>query len=88
MKSGLRNILVLKAKAISIKQKQFTLGHISSSRQLRILVACEESQTVTQALRKRGHQAFSCDILPTTGKNPEWHIKDDVLNHLDKGWDT
>ncbi len=81
------NKIKLRAKAILIKQKQFTLGNISSSRPLRILVACEESQTVTQALRKRGHQAFSCDILPTTGKNPEWHIQDDVLNHLDKGWD-
>ena len=39
------------------------------------------------ALRSRGHEAYSCDILPTTGKHPEWHIQGDVLNQLDKGWD-
>jgi len=35
---------------------------------------------------ERGHEAYSCDILPTEG-NPEWHIQDDILNHLDDGWD-
>jgi len=51
-----------------------------------ILVACEESQVVTEAFRKAGHCAFSCDILPTSGSHPEWHIQDDVLNHIDIGW--
>lgn len=44
-----------------------------------ILVACEESQAVTIELRKRGHIAFSCDILPCSGGHPEWHIMGDVL---------
>lgn len=81
-------IIKLRAKAILIKQKQLTLGKLpTANRPLRILVACEESQTVTMALRSQGHEAHSCDILPTTGKHPEWHIQDDVLNQLDKGWD-
>jgi len=53
---------------------------------MRVLIACEFSQVVTNAFREQGHEAFSCDILPTEG-NPEWHIQDDVLNHLDDGWD-
>jgi len=54
---------------------------------MRILVACEESQAVTIELRKLGHQAFSCDILPESGGYPEWHIQGDVLNQFNKGWD-
>ena len=54
---------------------------------MKILVACEESQAVTKELRKLGHQAFSCDILPCSGGHPEWHIQGDVLEQLDKGWD-
>jgi hypothetical protein len=54
---------------------------------MRILVACEESQIVCMAFRKRGHEAYSCDIEDCSGGHPEWHIKDDVLKHLDDGWD-
>lgn len=46
---------------------------------MKILVACEESQAVTTELRKLGHEAYSCDILPCSGGHPEWHIKQDVL---------
>lgn len=46
---------------------------------MRILVACEESQVVTAALRERGHEAYSCDILETSGAHPEWHIQYDAL---------
>lgn len=46
---------------------------------MRILVACEESQRVCTAFRKKGHNAFSCDILPCSGWHPEWHIQGDVL---------
>ena len=53
---------------------------------MRVLVACEESQSVTIALRARGHEAYSCDILPCSGGHPEWHIQDDVTRHL-TGWD-
>lgn len=44
-----------------------------------ILVACEESQAVTKELRKLGHEAYSCDIIPCSGGHPEWHIMHDVL---------
>jgi len=44
-----------------------------------VLVACEESQSVCIEFRKRGHEAYSCDILPCSGGHPEWHICDDVL---------
>ena len=54
---------------------------------MKVLVACEESQAVTIELRKLGHQAFSCDILPTSGKYPEFHLQDDVLKVLNNNWD-
>ena len=52
-----------------------------------VLVACEESQAVTIAFRERGHEAYSCDIQNCSGGHPEWHIKDNVLDHLNDGWD-
>jgi len=39
---------------------------------LRILVACEESQTVTKELRALGHEAFSFDLAPCSGTHPKW----------------
>lgn len=46
---------------------------------MRVLIACEESQTVCKAFRKRGHEAYSCDIQEPSGGHPEWHIHGDVL---------
>jgi len=46
---------------------------------MKILVACEESQVVTSAFRALGHEAYSCDILPCSGGHPEWHIQGDCL---------
>lgn len=54
---------------------------------MKILVACEESQAVTIELRKLGHDAYSCDLQECSGGHPEWHIKGDVLNVLNNGWD-
>ena len=54
---------------------------------MRILVACEESQAITKELRKLGHEAFSCDLLPCSGGHPEWHYQKDVFEVIDKGWD-
>ena len=54
---------------------------------MKILIACEESQTVCKAFRKLGHEAFSCDILPSSGGHPEWHIQDDVLKTINDEWD-
>ena len=46
---------------------------------MKILVACEESQTVTKELRTLGHLAYSCDLEPCSGGHPEWHIQRDAL---------
>lgn len=54
---------------------------------MKILVACEESQRVTKEFRLLGHDAFSCDILPTSGDNPEWHIQGDVMSDINDDWD-
>lgn len=53
---------------------------------MRVLVACEKSHRVAGAFRARGHDAWSCDILPCEIETP-YHIQDDVLKHLDDGWD-
>ena len=49
---------------------------------MRVLIACEESQTVCKAFREKGHEAYSCDIIECSGGHPEWHIKGDVLDIL------
>lgn len=54
---------------------------------MRILVGCEESQAVTIELRKLGHEAFSCDVMESSGGYPQWHIQGDLLKELHKGWD-
>lgn len=46
---------------------------------MRCLVACEESQRVTNELRRLGHEAYSCDIQEPSGGHPEWHIMGDCL---------
>lgn len=46
---------------------------------MKILIACEESQTVCKAMRERGHEAYSADIQEPSGGHPEWHILGDVL---------
>lgn len=46
---------------------------------MKVLVACEESQTVCKAFRKRGHEAYSCDIMECSGGHNEWHIMQDVI---------
>ena len=54
---------------------------------MKILVACEESQAVTIELRKLGHEAYSCDVLPCSGGHPEWHLQQDVIPLLQEKWD-
>jgi hypothetical protein len=51
---------------------------------MRVLLACEESQAVCIEMRKKGHEAYSCDILPCSGEYPEWHIQGDVLQVIDQ----
>ena len=52
---------------------------------MKVLVACEYSGIVRDAFTAKGHDAWSCDILPTESKGN--HFQGDVLEHLDKGWD-
>lgn len=52
---------------------------------MRVLVGCEFSGVVRQAFRDRGHDAWSCDLLPADDESP-YHIQGDVLDVLDHGW--
>lgn len=52
---------------------------------MKVLIACEYSGIVRDAFIKAGHDAISCDIEPTDSPGP--HIQDNVLNHLNEGWD-
>ena len=54
---------------------------------MRVLIACEESQTVCKEFRALGHEAFSCDIQECSGGHPEWHIQGDVIPLLHQEWD-
>lgn len=54
---------------------------------MKILIACEESQIVTKALRVKGHEAYSCDMLECSGGQPDWHIHGDVVPILKDNWD-
>jgi hypothetical protein len=54
---------------------------------MRVLVACEYSGVVRDAFIKKGHDAFSCDILQGEGENQENHIQGDVLPLLSQKWD-
>ncbi len=52
---------------------------------MKVLIACEFSGIVREAFKKKGHNAWSCDLLPT--EIPGLHIQDNVLKHLNKNWD-
>lgn len=53
---------------------------------MRVLVACEFSGTVRNAFRSKGHEAWSCDLLPSED-NSIFHYQCDVLEILNQGWD-
>jgi len=67
-------------------KKEFKGGVILLGK-MKVLVACEESQAVTKELRKLGHEAYSCDLEPSSGGHPEWHLQEDVTPLLEKDWD-
>ena len=52
---------------------------------MRVLVACEYSGTVRDAFRARGHDAVSCDLLPSDAPGP--HYQGPVQDIIDDGWD-
>lgn len=47
-------------------------------KKIKILIGCEESQTITKAFRELGHEAYSCDLKPCSGGHPEWHLQMDI----------
>lgn len=53
---------------------------------MKVLIACEFSGTVREAFREKGHEAWSCDLLPDeTGS--KYHFQENVLNIISKPWD-
>jgi site-specific DNA-cytosine methylase len=52
---------------------------------MRVLVACEYSGTVREAFAKLGHDAMSCDLLPT--EIPGNHYQGNVMSVINDGWD-
>lgn len=53
---------------------------------MRVLVACEYSGRVREAFRAKGHDAWSCDLLPADDGS-EFHFQGDCLDFIDQGWD-
>lgn len=58
---------------------------IKETKKKRVLIACEFSGIVRDAFIAKGHDAVSCDILPSEKPGP--HIQGNVLNRLNDGWD-
>lgn len=54
---------------------------------MRVLVGFEFSAVVRDAFRARGHDAWSCDLLPTEG-DPAYHIQGDIFDVLRDTWAT
>lgn len=46
---------------------------------MKILIACEESQTICKAMRAIGNECYSADLQECSGGHPEWHIMGDCL---------
>jgi len=53
---------------------------------VKVLIACEESQTITAKYRAKGIEAFSCDLKPAK-INADWHYQTDVFDVINLGWD-
>lgn len=53
---------------------------------MKILIACEFSGVVREAFRAKGHDAWSCDIIPADDKS-KYHFQCDVFTIINKGWD-
>lgn len=59
---------------------------MKKNKRLQVLVACEYSGRIRQAFCDLGHEAWSCDLLPTEG-NFRFHYQCDVREILHQGWD-
>ena len=53
---------------------------------MKVLIACEFSGVVRRAFRAIGHDAYSCDLLPSED-NSIYHIRGDAIATLSMGWD-
>lgn len=62
------------------------LRYPSPGNTMRVLIACEYSGRVRDAFRRRGHDAWSCDLLECEA-NPRYHLQQPVEELLDSGWD-
>jgi site-specific DNA-cytosine methylase len=54
---------------------------------VRVLLACEESQAACKEFRALGHEAYSNDILESSGGHAEWHLQGDVREYINQKWD-
>lgn len=54
-------------------------------KKLKVLVGCEYSGTVRDAFIAQGHDAMSCDLLPSDAGDP--HYQGDIFDIIDDGWD-
>lgn len=54
---------------------------------MRVLVGCEESGAVRRAFRARGHDAYSCDLIPASDGETQYHLLGDIRDHLRGAWD-
>jgi len=54
---------------------------------VRVLLACEESQAVCKEFRALGHEAYSNDILESSGGHANWHLHGDVRDYINQKWD-
>ena len=51
---------------------------------MKILITHEESQVVMSAFLEAGHDEYSCDLLPTSGKYPDRHLQMDYTKAIEK----
>jgi site-specific DNA-cytosine methylase len=61
---------------------------MKQAHEIRVLIACEESQAVCKAFRELSFNAFSCDIQECSGGHPEWHYQRDIFEVINMGWDV
>ena len=59
---------------------------MQKSTRMNVLVACEYSGTVRNAFRSRGHNAYSCDLLPSDDESP-YHFHCDLYDVISREWD-
>lgn len=66
-------------------QRKYTERILLNSNEMKVLIACEESQEVCKAFRNLGFEAYSCDLQECSGGHPEWHIIGDAVKEAYSG---